>query len=61
MRIRTKRILALVLSVVIMSVVVEPVRATTITDLENLIEQNKGKLEEINDQIGDICQSTESK
>lgn len=54
MKIRTKRILALVLSVVIMSVVVEPVRATTITDLENLIEQNKGKLEEINDQIGDI-------
>ena len=48
MRIRTKRILALVLSVVIMSVVVEPVRATSISYLENQIEQNQNALNDIN-------------
>lgn len=54
MRNRTKRLLALVLSITIMSIVVEPVRATTISDLENQIEENQNALNELNNQIGDL-------
>lgn len=54
MRNRTKRLLALVLSIAIMSIVVEPVRATTISDLETQIEEHQNALNELNNQIGDI-------
>ena len=54
MRYRTKIILALVLSIAIVSIVVEPVSATTISDLENQIEQNQNALKDINDQIDDM-------
>ena len=54
MKKRTKRLLALVLSLTIMSVVVEPVSATTISDLETQIEQNQNALNDINSQIGDM-------
>lgn len=54
MRNRTKRLMALVLSIAIMSIVVEPVCATTISDLENQIEEHQNALNELNTQIGDI-------
>ena len=54
MRNRTKIILALVLSLAIVSVVVEPVRATTISDLENQIQQNQNALDDIYNQIDDM-------
>lgn len=54
MKKRTKRLLALVLSVSIMSIVVEPVRATTISGLETQIEENQNALDAINSQIGDL-------
>lgn len=54
MRYRTKIITALVLSIAIVSVVVEPVSATTISDLENQIQQNKDELDKLYDQIDDM-------
>mgnify|MGYP002520422260 CR=1 FL=1 len=54
MRNRTRRLFAIVLSLVIMCIVVEPVSATTISDLENQIEQNQNALEDINNQIDDM-------
>lgn len=54
MRNRTKIILALVLSIAIISIVVEPVSATTISDLENQIQQNQNALENIYSQIDDM-------
>ncbi len=54
MRNRTKIILALVLSIAIISIVVEPVSATTISDLENQIQQNQNELENIYSQIDDM-------
>lgn len=54
MKKRTKRLLALVLSLTIMSVVVEPVSATTISDLETQIEENQNALDDINSQINDM-------
>ena len=54
MRNRTRRLFAIVLSLVIMCIVVEPVSATTISDLENQIEQNQNALKDINDQIDDM-------
>ena len=54
MRNRTKIITALVLSIAIVSIVVEPVSATTISDLENQIQQNQNALDDINNQIDDM-------
>lgn len=54
MRYRTKIILALVLSIAIVSIVVEPVSATTISDLENQIQQNKDELDKLYGQIDDM-------
>lgn len=54
MRNRTKIIIALVLSMAIVSVVVEPVCATTISDLENQIQQNQNALNNLNNQIDDM-------
>ena len=54
MRNRTRRLFAIVLSLAIMCIVVEPVSATTISDLENQIEQNQNALKDINDQIDDM-------
>lgn len=54
MRYRTKIILALVLSIAIVSVVVEPVSATTISDLENQIQQNQNELDKLYGQIDDM-------
>ncbi len=54
MKSRTKRWLAFVLSIVMMIVVVEPVSATTISDLENQIQQNQDNLNNLNSQIGDM-------
>ena len=54
MKRRTKIISALVLSLTISLVVVEPVRATTISDLETQIEQNQNALNNINSQIDDM-------
>lgn len=54
MRNRTRRLFAIVLSLAIMCIVVEPVSATTISDLENQIEQNQNALEDINNQIDDM-------
>ena len=54
MRHRTKIILALVLSLAIVSIVVEPVSATTISDLENQIQQNQNELDKIYGQIDDL-------
>ncbi len=54
MRYRTKIITALVLSIAIVSVVVEPVSATTISDLENQIQQNQDELDKLYDQIDDM-------
>lgn len=51
---RAKHLIALVLSITIMSVVVEPVSATTISDLETQIEQNQNELNNINSQITDM-------
>ncbi len=48
---RAKKLVALVLSITIMTVVVEPVSATTISDLETQIEQNQNELNDINSQI----------
>ena len=54
MRNRTKIITALVLSIAIISIVVEPVRATTISDLENQIKENQNALDDIYEQIDNI-------
>ena len=54
MRYRTKIILALVLSIAIVSIVVEPVSATTISDLENQIQQNQDELDKLYGQIDDM-------
>lgn len=54
MRKGTKIVLALVLSLAMMSIVVEPTWATTISDLETQIEEHQNALEELNSQIGDI-------
>ena len=54
MRNRTKIIIALVLSMAIVSVVVEPVCATTISDLETQIQQNQDALNNLNNQIDDM-------
>ena len=54
MRYRTKIILALVLSIAIVSIVVEPVSATTISDLENQIQQNQNELDKLYGQIDDM-------
>ena len=54
MRYRTKTILALVLSFAIASIVVEPVSATTISDLKNQIQQNQNELDKIYGQIDDL-------
>lgn len=54
MKKRTRRLLAIVLSLTLMNIVVEPVRATTISDLENQIEQNQNALNDINNQIDDM-------
>ncbi len=54
MRRKVKISLALMLSLAIMTIVVEPVSATTITDLENQIQQNQDELDRINSQIGDM-------
>lgn len=51
---RAKHLIALVLSITIMTVVVEPVSATTISDLETQIEQNQNELNNINSQITDM-------
>lgn len=54
MRNRTKILTALVLSIAIVSIVVEPVSATTISDLENQIQQNQNALDDIYSQIDDM-------
>ena len=54
MRYRTKIMLALVLSIAIVSIVVEPVSATTISDLENQIQQNQNELDKLYGQIDDM-------
>lgn len=54
MRNRTKIILSLVLSIAILSIVVEPVSATTISDLENQIQQNQDALDNLYNQIDDM-------
>lgn len=54
MRNRTKILTALVLSIAIVSIVVEPVSATTISDLENEIQQNQNALDDIYSQIDDM-------
>ena len=54
MRNGTKIITALVLSMAIVSVVVEPVCATTISDLETQIQQNQDALNNLNNQIDDM-------
>lgn len=54
MKKRTKIVLALVLSLAMMSIVVEPTWATTISDLETQIEEHQNALNELNTQIGDI-------
>lgn len=54
MRNGTKIITALVLSMAIVSVVVEPVCATTISDLETQIQQNQDALNKLNNQIDDM-------
>lgn len=54
MRNRTRRLLAIVLSLTIMLIVVEPVSATTISDLETQIEQNQNALNNLNSQIDDM-------
>ena len=54
MRNGTKIITALVLSMAIVSVVVEPVCATTISDLETQIQQNQNALNNLNNQIDDM-------
>lgn len=51
---KAKHIIALVLSITIMTVVVEPLSATTISDLETQIEQNQNELNNINSQITDM-------
>lgn len=54
MRNGTKIITALVLSMAVVSVVVEPVCATTISDLETQIQQNQNALNTLNNQIDDM-------
>lgn len=54
MKKRTKIVLALVLSLTMISIVVEPTWATTISDLETQIEEHQNALQELNTQIGDI-------
>ena len=54
MRNRTRRLFAIVLSLVMMIIVVEPVSATTISDLETQIKQNQNALNNLNNQIDDI-------
>ena len=54
MRNGTKIFIALLLSMAIVSIVVEPVSATTISDLETQIQQNQDALDDINDQIDDM-------
>ena len=54
MRNGTKIITALVLSMAIVSIVVEPVSATTISDLETQIQQNQNALNNLTDKIDDM-------
>jgi len=54
MRNRAKMLTALVLSMAIVSIVVEPVSATTISDLENQIQQNQNNLNNLYNQIDDM-------
>ena len=54
MRNGTKIFIALLLSMAIVSIVVEPVSATTISDLETQIQQNQNALNNINSQIDDM-------
>lgn len=52
---RRKRVLlGLILSLTIMTVVVEPASATTISDIQTQIQQNQNALDNINSQIGDM-------
>ena len=59
MRNGTKILIALVLSMAVVSIVVEPVSATTISDLETQIQQNQNALNNINSQIDDMESSQE--
>ena len=54
MRNGTKIFIALLLSMAIVSIVVEPVSATTISDLENQIQQNQNALNNLTDKIDDM-------
>lgn len=54
MRNGTKIFIALLLSMAIVSIVVEPVSATTISDLETQIQQNQNALNNLNNKIDDM-------
>ena len=54
MRNGTKIFIALLLSMAIVSIVVEPVSATTISDLETQIQQNQNALNNLTDKIDDM-------
>ena len=54
MRNGTKIFIALLLSMAIVSIVVEPVSATTISDLESQIQQNQNTLNNLTDKIDDM-------
>ena len=54
MRNGTKNFIALLLSMAIVSIVVEPVSATTISDLETQIQQNQNALNNLTDKIDDM-------
>ena len=54
MRNGTKNFIALLLSMAIVSIVVEPVSATTISDLETQIQQNQNTLNNLTDKIDDM-------
>ena len=54
MRNGTKIFIALLLSMAIVSIVVEPVSATTISDLETQIQQNQNTLNNLTDKIDDM-------
>lgn len=53
MRRQYKRILCVLLTFILLTVVVEPVGATTISDLQKDIKEQKDKLKDVNDKIGD--------
>lgn len=51
---KKRRVLGFVLSIMMMTIVVEPVCATTVSDLQNKIEQNQNALNDIYSQMDSI-------